>query len=125
MSDPKKQAKKSRQACQVLQQPNAAYNEIQSLRQQLTSAQSEIEALRAQLSDVTGCACNAGGICKYHAMATASGRAFVLRKQAEAVEAAWHGYSRESVEEGCKMLYRDDMEDAVANLRQQADEAEK
>lgn len=51
-------------------------------------------------------------------------KAFILRQQAEAVEAAWRGHCRESVEADCKVLYRDDMEDAVNDLRQQADEVE-
>lgn len=55
---------------------------------------------------------------------SSNGRAYLLRKQAEAVDAAWHGHCRESAEEDCKVLYREDMEDCVRSLRQQAAEAE-
>lgn len=48
----------------------------------------EITTLRQQLADVTGCACNSEGPCKYHAMTSVSGRSYVLRKQAEAAEEA-------------------------------------
>lgn len=46
----------------------------------------EITTLRQQLADVTGCACNSEGPCKYHAMTSVSGRSYVLRKQAEKLE---------------------------------------
>ena len=50
---------------------------------------------------------------------------FVLRKQAEAVEAYWHSDCREIPEIDDKALLREDMLDAVRSLRQQADELER
>jgi hypothetical protein len=46
----------------------------------------EITTLRQQLADVTGCACNSEGPCKYHAMTSVSGRSYVLRQQADELE---------------------------------------
>ncbi|WP_328187010.1 hypothetical protein [Marinobacter sp. OP 3.4] len=51
--------------------------------------------------------------------------AWLLRKQAEAVDWVWHNYCRESALEDCKALYQEDMEGAVDALRQQAAELER
>lgn len=52
-------------------------------------------------------------------------KAFILREQAESVGATWRGHCRESAEEDCKVLYQEDMQDAVNDLRQQANDLEK
>lgn len=68
-------------------------SEINEIKRRMRSAEAENVDLRQQLgqarkqvANVTGCACNSDGPCKYHAMTSESGRAHILRKQAEAVE---------------------------------------
>lgn len=48
----RRRANRSRQACQVLQQPNAAYDEIQRLQSELTAARNEAETLRGRVGDL-------------------------------------------------------------------------
>lgn len=52
MSDLEKRAERARQACQVIQQPNAAYDEIQRLQSELTAAREENERVRLANLDV-------------------------------------------------------------------------
>lgn len=55
MNELEKRAKRSREACQVLQNPTAAYDEIQSLRQQLEKAQSKRDAALGRVAELEDC----------------------------------------------------------------------
>lgn len=96
-------------------------------------AANEITTLRQQLAEVTGCACSSEGPCKYHAMTSVSGRSYVLRKQAEAVDEVnrklteiSEGMDGRGMDPVLVMQYAASTAgDEAKRLRQQADEAER
>lgn len=130
-----KRAKRSREACQVIQQPNAAYDEITRLR-------AENEALWGRVAELEEAGANAARhwsdaqngyqsdeLMEFREVVDGNSGAWLLRKQAEAVVKFVARYPRMDAkaleEHGDLTVARETLERDAQRLRQQATDAEK